>query len=248
MQKTELTYLQDTYLFEDTAQIISIDPSEEADRHIITLNKTIFYPQGGGQPYDQGIIKTDTGTFNVHEVRFDSGQVLHIGTLTLGNIEPGQQARMRIDSERRLLNARIHSAGHLLDIAVQNIGLNLIPGKGYHFPDGPYVEYEGSIETDKREELIAQLEQELQNLISQNIEITTQLASLEELPKLCSHIPEYIPKDKPSRVVTISGNPGCPCGGTHIKNISELGSVIIRKLSSKKGITRISYQVEDKNN
>ena len=50
---------------------------------------------------------------------------------------------MIIDENKRRLYARLHSAGHLLDVAVSNIGLSWQPGKGYHFPDSPYVEYIG---------------------------------------------------------------------------------------------------------
>ena len=48
-----------------------------------------------------------------------------------------------MNEEKRRLYARLHSAGHMLDIVVKNLKLGWIPGKGYHFPDGPYVEYNG---------------------------------------------------------------------------------------------------------
>lgn len=50
---------------------------------------------------------------------------------------------MKVDEEKRRLYARVHSAGHLLDIAVNQLGYQWVPGKGYHFPTGAYVEYQG---------------------------------------------------------------------------------------------------------
>ncbi len=53
---------------------------------------------------------------------------------------------MQIDGDNRKINARNHSAGHLIDIGVFSTGLEIIPTKGYHFRDAPYVEYEGKID------------------------------------------------------------------------------------------------------
>jgi Ser-tRNA(Ala) deacylase AlaX len=54
---------------------------------------------------------------------------------------------MAIDSQKRIFNARNHSAGHLIDIAMKNIGLGYLkPTKGFHFPEGSYVEYEGDFQ------------------------------------------------------------------------------------------------------
>ena len=57
------------------------------------------------------------------------------------------------------MNARLHSAGHLLDSAVHRLGLDVSPGKGYHFPDGAYVEYTGSIPAEDRERVKQDIEQ-----------------------------------------------------------------------------------------
>ncbi len=64
---------------------------------------------------------------------------------------------------------RLHSAGHLLDAALRNLGRgDLVPDKGYHFPDGPYVEYVGAIEEGDREALVARLNEEVERLIAAN--------------------------------------------------------------------------------
>jgi Ser-tRNA(Ala) deacylase AlaX len=60
-----------------------------------------------------------------------------------------------VDGEFRKTNARIHSAGHLLDVAMNRAGkTELKPGKGYHFVEGPYVEYIGVVPENERDELV----------------------------------------------------------------------------------------------
>ena len=60
---------------------------------------------------------------------------------------PGEEVTLSINEASRRLHARIHSAGHLLDIAMTKLGqTHLKPGKGYHFPKGAYVEYIGNID------------------------------------------------------------------------------------------------------
>lgn len=119
---TAMLYLEDTYLLAERAAVLSVTTLEDGATDI-ALDRTILYPQGGGQPCDHGSIATDTGTLAVERVGLDpDGIIHHIGTLT-GTISPGQTAELRVDAERRILNARNHSAGHLIDVAVSALGL-----------------------------------------------------------------------------------------------------------------------------
>jgi Ser-tRNA(Ala) deacylase AlaX len=148
---------------------------------------------------------------------------------------------MRVDSERRLKNARSHTAGHLLDTAIRLCGIDIVPGKGYHFPDGPYVEYIGELEPMKKEALIPELQTEINRLIASSLKLSAKLINKESLPDFCSFVPPNIPNDQQVRVVFINDQDGCPCGGTHVENTADLKEVLIRKISSKKGVTRVSY-------
>lgn len=80
----------------------------------------------------------------------------HIGKYVNGDpFQIGQTVKMEIDGAFRALHARIHSAGHLLDMAMMKAGRkDLKPGKGYHFVEGPYVEYVGIVKDDERDNLI----------------------------------------------------------------------------------------------
>ena len=141
---TELMYMSDMFQLEVEAKIIDIVQWPD-DRVALIIDRTIFYPQGGGQPYDIGSIDSATAHFNVEEVRFKDGIVYHIGMIEKGSLHKGDDAILRVDQERRMYNSRNHTSGHVVDIAMSNIGMNLTPGRGYHFPQGAYVEYLGSL-------------------------------------------------------------------------------------------------------
>src|SRR5579872_4021467 len=142
MNHTYLKYLEHGELVQDTATILDVAHTEQGTP-ILILDQTIFYPQGGGQPYDQGTITKPDAQFQVAEVRFKDGIVSHIGEIKQGAFNVGDSVALHVDEKRRIFNSRNHSAGHLVDHAMNNLGLHLVPGKGYHYPDGAYVEYEG---------------------------------------------------------------------------------------------------------
>ena len=69
------------------------------------------------------------------------------------------------------------------------------------------------------------------------------MVDLEELKKISKFVPDYLPKDKPCRVMIVQGYPGIPCGGTHVANTGTIKKVTIEKIKNKKGNLRISYRV-----
>jgi Ser-tRNA(Ala) deacylase AlaX len=231
------------YLFEDTAKIIDIVPYDT--KIALILDQTIFYPQGGGQPYDQGTIKKNDGSeFMVEETRFKDGIVYHIGFVKTGTFNKGDHVTLIINQERRMFNSRNHTAGHILDIAMRNVGMHLTPGKGYHFPEGAYVEYTPTLDDQAREELKTKLQQEVDRLVEQTLPITIKLVTLQELQAMASYVPDYIPKDKPSRAMIVQGYPAIACGGTHAHNTQEVGPITIDKIKNVKGNLRVSYSIK----
>merc|ERR1712118_129130 len=123
--------------------------------------------------------------------------------------------------------ARLHSAGHLLDAAVQELGLKWIAGKGYHFRDAPYVEYlldDNSVKVDMKN-LAAKDE------IVQKLQVAT-TALLDKGGKV------KVRYDKSLRYVEIGGVE-CPCGGTHVADASQILGVHIQKIQNKKGNIRV---------
>jgi Ser-tRNA(Ala) deacylase AlaX len=238
--ETYLECLNDSYKFEAEAQVVSVTMCEDG-RTAVVLNKTIFYPQGGGQPADQGSIESGKTKFEVGDVRLINGLVFHYGNFLHGHFFAGDPVKLSVAKERRMLNARLHSAGHLIDVVIQKLGLNLQPSKAYHFPDGPYVEYSGSLESANKEDLAQQIESEAKQLIDKNMAMKVTVTDSENATVLCGKLPDYVDQSKPIRVVSLGDNTGCPCAGTHLKELADLGSLTISRIRTKGDKTRISY-------
>lgn len=231
---TELLYLQDTYLFESTGTIIEIG-NDETWNYII-LDKTIFYPQGWWQPTDTGTISDGKNAFQVEYCRLNKEWIVyHYGRHINEKMEKGKEVKLSINTERRIVNARNHSAGHLLDVAMIRQGFHktLTPTKWYHFSDGAYVEYEWNFWEDK-EVFIDTMNRTLKELVEENISIAVQYENLWELEA---------PKGKTPRYVAFEGFEWCWCGGTHVRNSWEIGKMLIRKIKHKKGVLRVSYKI-----
>ena len=241
MQSTKLIYLDGFNLFTSEAKVLEI--VREGDNDTVFLDQTIFYPQGGGQPYDKGSIQGSSGNFFVEEVRFADGMVKHIGKFQSGDFQLGENVRCVVDEVRRTLHSRIHSAGHVVDMAINALKLNWVPGKGYHFPEGPYVEYAGSLEGLDKERLKVDIENLCNKFIKENRETKILFMDKERMKEVCNFVTDYIPKGKPARVV-MYGDFGVPCGGTHVAHLSDIRHMVIRKIRAKGKDIRVSYDIE----
>jgi Ser-tRNA(Ala) deacylase AlaX len=250
---TDALYQTDTYLFTCDATVLAITPLEgEAGGWAVMLDATCFHPQGGGQPADTGAISTADGaaTFAVKMVKKDpQGVVRHEGP---GAPPPamavGTRVRCVVDEGPRVYNARVHSAGHLIDVAMSQANLaNLRPTKGYHFVPGAYVEYDGKVDAATREALVPKLQASMDALIEESIPTKVAQVEAQKLDEACP--PSALPPDRAQwgsgwvRVVTVGGQ-GCPCGGTHVRDTKELGRVRVEAVKVKGKVTRVSYTLE----
>lgn len=237
---TKLDYLENFTKTESTAKVV--DVLRENGRDVVLLDQTIFYPQGGGQPYDQGTIEGPGGKFNVEEVRFVDGIVKHIGRFENGKFETGEEVKCFVNKKRRELNSRLHSAGHLVDMAVTELKLGWTPGKGFHFPDGPYVEYGGELGDIDREKLKADIETTCNKFIEQKMAVKAVFMERDKMLEVCHFVPDYLPEGKPGRVVMF-GDFGVPCGGTHVTDLGQLKQETIRKIRSEGKNIRVAYDI-----
>jgi len=229
---TKLLYMESMDQLECSAIIVDID-HRDGGEYTLILNQTVFYPQGGGQPYDTGTIQSpdQSFVFTVTEVRFVNGLVCHTGTLEKGTPHTGTAVQCIVNSERRKINTNLHSAGHLIDMVLKRLSVDWQPGKGYHFPEGAYVEYSGSLDGYDIEKLKQDIESECVNLATQNISTKLSFDNSEHT------------SGKPNRTV-FYGDFGILCGGTHVNNLSQIGRVIIRKIKKAKDSIRVSYDIE----
>ncbi len=227
---TKLVYMEFMDRLADTARVESMEPTD--GKTAVVLDRTIFYPQGGGQRYDTGTMTCEGKRFRVTEVRYVDGSVKHYGTFEGMPFAVGDTVSCAVDGARRLLNSRLHSAGHVLDMAQKNLGIGWVPGKGYHFPDGPYVEYEGDLGGIAVEKLRQDLEAECAAIIA--TDVTTKVRFTEANG----------PGGKPGRVV-MYGDFSVPCGGTHVANLGAIGKLTIRSIKPKSGKIRVGYEIGD---
>jgi Ser-tRNA(Ala) deacylase AlaX len=226
---TKLLYFENSYLFESTAKVVEI--GEHEGKTFVILDQTIFYPQGGGQPSDTGTITSENCIFEVQKCVFLDEKVYHFGEFTKGKFEIGEDVGLKVDEANRRLNARNHSAGHFIDLALEKLGIDWKPQKGYHWPAGAYVEYSGDLGTDL--EIGTKIENTINEIIQTNPKISFTFKSGE------SH-----QSGKPMRIMSVECFKDCPCGGTHVQIVSDIGKVKIRKVKKSGDRIKVSYEVE----
>lgn len=241
---TDLRFLNDTYLDTHTGVVQRVGQDDRGA--YIVLNQTIFYPQGGGQPSDLGSIQFDRLGVNISFVGFSDGQVLHYISEERPNFDElvGTTCVLRLDQARRLRHARLHTAGHLIAGIIDGQRGTMRATKGFHFEEGPYVEFEGEPE-DEANLFLSTLQSKIDLSIAEDLQVTASLVTYDELKQCCWSVPPNLPQDKPLRTITIQQLEPVPCGGTHVSSLAELGTVSVLKMKKKKGATKISYRVAD---
>ncbi|HCR0323004.1 TPA: alanyl-tRNA editing protein [Klebsiella aerogenes] len=197
---------------EGRAQIIGC--RAEADgRYAIELDRTLFHPQGGGQPSDSGWI--DEQVVMTVATRGDS--VLHIVEQPL----PLGEVKIRIDASARQLHARLHSAGHLLGLAGEQLGWR--PVKAHHWPGEGRITFAAGAGA----------------VLPEASALLAQVSAWQR-----QDLPRRIIFANGLRAVGFGELPAYPCGGTHVASLAALGSIVISQLKMKKGQMIVSYTLE----
>ena len=223
-------YLDNTYLFEDNSKVLSKNTDESGT--YIVLDGTIFYPQGGGQPSDIGVILKDGSMTIIDAVAFVNGEIRHYVKGNETMLQEGDNVQLKIDRDVRLRNAKCHTAGHLVQTAIEDMPYGNMAIKGYHFSDGSYVQFTGPVPEDL-EAFKEEANKKLIEIITSGHQIRSKMVNFDELKNISKNIPEYLPPDKPLRVVMIEGYENAvPCGGTHLSNSSEIEKLEIKKIKN----------------
>ncbi|PSK42023.1 hypothetical protein B9Z65_3937 [Elsinoe australis] len=220
---------------------------------IVITERTIFHPQGGGQPSDVGNMTSSSGAnFFVTAARTDAeglGHVLHLGSFaTDARFKTGDKVTQTIDSAKRLYYSRLHTAGHVLGAAVRNLLQDKIPGfdelKASHFPDMASCEFLGSIGGENKEPIQRKVDEYIDQAMPVEIdwwgEADFKREGLERLIPEGMRGKEWAEK---LRVVKIVGAEVYPCGGTHVETTDKCGKTTVKKISRSKGTSRVSYSV-----
>lgn len=227
--------------------------------HVVITEQTIFHPQGGGQPSDEGTMTNTSGvTFTVAAVRMDAvreGQVLHFGRFNTASastvFSEGDTVDQAIDADKRLLYSRLHTAGHVLGAAVRHLLEKEVEGfdelKASHFPDAAACEFQGVIDGKWKDPI----QQKVNEFIAAKLPVEVEWWDEEEFRKrgLERLLPDrdvvaVAPGEK-FRVVNIVGAEVYPCGGTHVDTTDLCGLTTVRKITRKAGKSKVSYTVAD---
>ncbi len=223
----EKLYYADPYLQEFTARINRILPLEDG-RFGIVLDRTAFYPEGGGQPSDSGLLDD----IAVTAVTEQGGEILHITAAK----PRGDSVHGRIDWSRRFDHMQQHSGEHMLSAAF--IRLFQAENIGFHL-GADSVTIDVTLDSLTAEQAAA-VEKCANEFVFANIPVSTHHVIHDELAgfslrKLPSKSFTSI------RLVDISGVDCCPCGGTHVANTGEVGLIKIRSWERKNSAVRVDF-------
>lgn len=239
---TRLLYLESTNAFDETASVL--DVGMDARGTYIVVNQTIFYPQGGGQAADRGNIVAGDKRIAVTHVAYENGRVKHyVSAEAIEEVKLAARVILQVDPDYRIVNARLHSGGHLVSHVVELFYPALVPIKGFHFSEGAYVEFvrEAGVSFDGLS--VEQIQSGLNQVAGTSLPIVASYSTYDTIRKLRPRLAEHIPQEKPSRLVKIGDFLPLPCGGTHLRSLTELESVSIKKIKTRGQNVRISYEL-----
>lgn len=233
---TRKIYLADTYLFQEEA--VLLERGEDERGQFVILDQTIFYPQGGGQPSDHGVINCGDCQLEIIKVVQSDELIKHYFSPVADQIAIGSQVVCLLDQDRRLLNSRCHTAAHLLGNIVEILYPTLKAVKGHSFPGEAFVEFQGEQAID-----LANVEKEVNQAIARNYQTKILEIDRVSFEQDFYKLPYEVAKDKKFRVMQIGDLLPVPCGGTHLLTIGEVGKMTIGKIKSKNQMTKISYSL-----
>lgn len=242
MIPTKLLYFDDTY---KTAILCKVQGIGNDDKgNFLIFDQTIFYPGGGGQPKDVGFVGFQGNTYKIINAEMNNGFIKHFLDRKNVDISIGDTIALSICRQTRILHSIFHTAGHWVASAVtEGLKLPFLPLKGYHYPEGAYIEFEGD-KTMIRDSIL----ENLQNVINTDAQADLKIFSEIILPDERDKLEQYLNQinlqsflDKPVRIVRIGNYKSVPCGGTHIHSVREIKSIQVTKIFAKNGKIRISY-------
>ncbi len=224
---TDKIYYQNPYQFEFEARIISVD--DQGKRPAVVLDRTCFYPEGGGQPADHGQLNN----VQVLDVQQKNGTIFHY----MDKILPVGPIKGRVDSIRRLDYMQQHTGQHVLS-------QSLLLSGGFHTVSVHFGEIYTAIETDAKsipEEKLLEVESLANQVVASNVPVTIQWVDPDEVEKY--HIRRPPPDVKKVRIVQVGDFDASACGGLHVAHTGEIGLIKITGQEKIRGRSRIQVKI-----
>lgn len=221
---TEKLYYLDSHMKNFNASVTSCE--HDGKRWSVTLDRTAFFPEGGGQAADTGLI----GDVKVLDVREKGGRILHY---TESAIEPGREYACSIDWEQRFRRMQNHSGEHIVSgIVHSRFGYDNV---GFHMgEDYVTLDFNGELTAGE----IAEVELAANRAVWENVRITAEFPGDRELEAM-----EYRSKldlTENVRIVTVEGYDKCACCAPHVKQTGEIGMIKLVDFMKHRGGVRIT--------
>ena len=227
---TQALFREDAYQAETEATVLLSEP------HGVALDRTVFYPQGGGQSGDQGTLELEDGTvLPIVDTIYDSDRatILHVPAVGAALPRPGARVIARVDWELRYKRMRAHTALHLLSVVAP-----------YPVTGGSVGDADGRLDFDSGEAALdkVDIERRLNELIALDAAVSHRWiadAELEANPGLIKTMSVKPPMGTGRvRLIAIEGLDLQPCGGTHVARTGEIGRASVTGIEKKGKINR----------
>jgi misacylated tRNA(Ala) deacylase len=224
----EELFRQDAYLKQADATVTALEERG------LRLDRSIFYPTGGGQPGDTGILRWDGGEARVVDaVKADGGDVLHVLAPDSARPQVGTKIQANLDWDRRLLHMRMHTALHVMSAVIKGD----VTG-GQVGADKSRLDFNLLGDVPAKEWVT----EEVNKLIALDRSVTPQWITDEELaarPELVKTMSVRPPMGAGRvRLLAIEGVDLQACGGTHVARTGEIGRVKCIKIENKGKMNR----------
>lgn len=219
---TEKLYDKDSHLKEFTGTVLSCKKTGE--KYAVTLNRTAFFPEGGGQQSDRGYI----GGAYISDVQIKNGEILHFADKPLS---VGQAYDCKLDFDFRFRNMQNHSGEHIISGIVHRLyGFNNV---GFHLGAEMTMDFDGEFTRQQLDEI----ENLANKAVYENLPVKAYYPTDEELKQL-----DYRSKldlKENVRIVEIKGVDVCACCAPHVKATGEIGIIKILDFEKYKGGVRL---------
>jgi alanyl-tRNA synthetase len=223
-----------------------VEALSDGDKGSVIVPATPFYATMGGQQGDKGVITTESGTFVVEDtVKVVGNRYAHVGYVSDGMIRTGQKAALSVDAKLRAKTCRNHSATHLLQKALREVlGTHVEQAGSYQ--DGERTRFDFSHFAAVTPDELKKVEQIVNDKIAEGIEVRTDVMTVDEAKKTGAMALFGEKYGEKVRVVSMGDFSKEFCGGTHVKNTSEIGSFkIVSEGGVAAGVRRIEALTGD---
>jgi alanyl-tRNA synthetase len=229
-----------------TTETELVEALSDGEIGTIIVDETPFYATMGGQQGDKGVIKTASGEFVVEDtIKLLGGKVGHLGKMTRGMIKVGDEVTLSVDETLRAKTCKNHSATHLLQKALREVLGTHVQQKG-SYQDGERTRFDFSHFAAMTSEELAKVEKMVNEKIAENIEVRTDVMTMEEAKKTGAMALFDEKYGETVRVVSMGDFSKEFCGGTHVKNTGDITAFkIISESGVAAGVRRIEALTGD---